>query len=346
MHTGPNVAASLVACEIAEARSDPARALDIVATALEQHGEQPSLLLKRAQILMELRRRIEAFAAAERAVEVGSPNPALFQTVAGMYMRSNDPGRAKPLYYRALEQAPDDARLLYSAALSHFYLNEMDEAEALLGRALNLAPQYGAAVHVRSQLATQTHDANHIAELRGILAQPQLREGDAMMASFALAKELEDLGEFAQSFDVLLQANRLRRGALEYDVMSDVHAMQNVMSHYSHQAMQAIQGGDQTPGPIFIVGMPRTGTTLVERILGSHSEVASVAEVVDFPEEMAACARATHARLGLADSNLLRASLRMDFGELGRSYLSAVRQLAGAQRYTIDKLPFNFRYCG
>ena len=62
--------------------------------------------------------------------------------------------------------------------------------------------------------------------------------------------------------------------------------------------MQAIQGGDETPGPIFIVGMPRTGTTLVERILGSHSEVASVGEAVDFPEEMAACARATHARLG------------------------------------------------
>ena len=61
---------------------------------------------------------------------------------------------------------------------------------------------------------------------------------------------------------------------------------------------------------------------------------------------MAAAARAAHARLGLTDPNLLRASLQMDFGDVGRSYLAAVRQLAGGQRYTIDKLPFNFRYCG
>ncbi len=68
-------------------------------------------------------------------------------------------------------------------------------------------------------------------------------------------------------------------------------------------------------------------------------------EAVDFPEEMSAAARAAHARLGLTDTNLLRASLQMDFGEVGRRYLAAVRDLAGGQRYTIDKLPFNFRYC-
>jgi hypothetical protein len=118
------------------------------------------------------------------------------------------------------------------------------------------------------------------------------------------------------------------------------------MTHYSAEAMQALRGGEETLGPIFIVGMPRTGTTLVERILGNHSEVASAGEAVDFPEEMTAAARATHARLGLTDTDLLRASLQMDFGEVGRRYLAAIRDLAGVQRYTIDKLPFNFRYCG
>jgi hypothetical protein len=92
--------------------------------------------------------------------------------------------------------------------------------------------------------------------------------------------------------------------------------------------------------------MPRTGTTLVERMLGNHSEAASVGEAVDFPEEMTAAARAAHARLGLTDPNLLRASLNIEYGALGRSYRAAVSQLAGGQRFTIDKLPFNFRYCG
>ena len=145
---------------------------------------------------------------------------------------------------------------------------------------------------------------------------------------------------------MLLQANRLKRGTLTYDVANDVHAMQNVAKHYSAEAMQGLRGGDETPGAIFIVGMPRTGTTLVERMLGNHSQITSVGEAVDFPEEMSAAARATHARLKLTDTDLLRASLQMDFGEVGRKYLAAVRDLAGGQRYTIDKLPFNFRYCG
>jgi tetratricopeptide (TPR) repeat protein len=235
---------------------------------------------------------------------------------------------------------------LYRAALSHFYLNEIAQANALLIRVLEIAPGNGYAWHIRTQLATATSDVNHISELRSALARPRAREIDTMLVAYSLAKELEDVGEFAQSFEALLQANRIKRATLTYDVANDVSAMQDVAAHYSAEAMQAVCGGDETPGPIFIVGMPRTGTTLVERMLGNHSEAASVGEAVDFPEEMTAAARAAHARLGLTDPNLLRASLNIEYGALGRSYRAAVSQLAGGQRFTIDKLPFNFRYCG
>jgi tetratricopeptide (TPR) repeat protein len=342
----PGIATSLLACEIEEARGNFNRALDIVTTAVARHGEHPALQLKHAQILLALRRRSEAFAAAERAIALDNPDPQNIVTVASMYLQTNDPTRAKPLLHRALERVPNDASLLYRTALSHFYLNETTEADALLARVLEIAPGSGYAWHVRSQLKTYTADANHIPQLRAALAQPRLREIDELLMCFALAKELEDVGEFAQSFETLLRANRIKRGTLSYDVANDVNAMQNVMTHYSAAAMQALHGGDPTPGPIFIVGMPRTGTTLVERILGNHSQVVSIGEAVDFPEEMSAEARATHARLGLEDTDLLRASLQMDFGAVGRRYLAAVRDQVGEQRYTIDKLPFNFRYCG
>lgn len=342
----PGTAATLLACEIEEARGDFNKALEIVTTALVRDGEHAALQLKRAQILMALRRRTEAFAAAERTMAIAHPDPLLLHTVAGMYMRTNDPARAKPLLYRALELTPGDPSLLYSAALSHFFLNETAQAEALLVRVLEIAPDNGYTWHVRSQLATHTRAANHIAELRAVLARPRLREVDRMMASFALAKELEDVGDFAQSFEILLQANRIKRASITYDAKSDAGDMQAVAAHYSAEAMRAPSGGDETAGPIFIVGMPRTGTTLVERILGSHSQAASVGEAVDFPEEMTALAQSAYARLGLTEPGLLRASLQMDFGELGRRYIAAVRQLSGGSRYTIDKLPFNFRYCG
>jgi tetratricopeptide (TPR) repeat protein len=341
-----DIRSTLLACEREEARADFAKSLEIVTAALARDGEHPVLYLKRAQNLMSLRRRSEAFAAAERAIAVAEPSPQLLGAVASLYIQSNDPGHAKPLVYRALERSPNEATFLYQAALCHFYLNETAQADEMLARVLKIAPGNGFAWHVRSQLATQTRAANHIADLRSSLARPQLRSMDEMLMSFALAKELEDVGEFAQSFEVLLRANRIKRGTLTYDVRNDVDAMQNVMAYYTEAAMQSLRGGDETPGAIFIVGMPRTGTTLVERMLGSHSQVASVGEAVDFPEEMSAAARAAHARLGLENANLLRASLQMDFGEVGRRYLAAVHQLAGGQRYTIDKLPFNFRYAG
>ncbi|HEV8330810.1 MAG TPA: sulfotransferase [Steroidobacteraceae bacterium] len=342
----PGIAATLLACEVEEARGDVTRALEIANTALVRDGEHPVLQFKRAQVLMALRRRSEAFAAAERAIEISPPDADLVEAVAAIYLQSNDAARAKALLYRALEIAPNAPTLLYRAALSHFYLNELAEADALLVRVLEIAPGNGYAWHIRSQLATAKSDANHVAELRATLARPRAREIDTMLVSYSLAKELEDIGEYAQSFETLLQANRIKRGTLTYDSANDVRAMGNVMAHYTAEAMQSLHDGDQTPGPIFIVGMPRTGTTLVERMLGNHSAVTSVGEAVDFPEEMTAQARATHARLGLADTDLLRASLQMDFGALGRNYLTAVRDLAGGQRYTIDKLPFNFRYAG
>jgi tetratricopeptide (TPR) repeat protein len=342
----PGIAATLLACEVEEARGNATAALEIANTALARDGEHPILQFRRAQFLMALRRRSEAFVAADRAIEISPPDADLLEAVAAIYLQTNDPGRAKPLLYRALELTPDSPTVLYRAALSHFYLNEIVQADALLARVLEIAPGNGYAWHIRAQLATAKSDANHVSELRAALARPPTREIDTMLMAFALAKELEDIGEFAQSFETLLQANRVKRGMLTYDVQNDARTMRNVMTHYSVEAMQTLRGGDETPGAIFIVGMPRTGTTLVERMLGNHSQVTSVGEAVDFPEEMSAAARATHARLGLTDTDLLRASLQMDFGEVGRRYLAAVRDLAGGPRYTIDKLPFNFRYCG
>ena len=131
-------------------------------------------------------------------------------------------------------------------------------------------------------------------------------------------------------------------------MQNDVRAMRERDDALLQGGDGGIAGGDETPGPIFIVGMPRTGTTLVERILGSHADVASVGEAVDFPEEMAASARDRPTpALGSTDTDLAaRLAALMDFGDLGRNYLAAVRQLAGPQPLHVDKLPFNFRYCG
>ena len=342
----PNIKTAALASTIAEERDDLPRALQIVDDAIEHHGVSTELLLRKAQVLMRLRRRTEGVSAARRAAEICPPDARLLQALAKVHSERNEPAEAKPLLQRARELLPLDPAILYDSAVCHFYLNEMEEAAALLERVLTLAPGNGFALYVRSQLGTQTVESNHVGHLREMLLRPQIRRQDAISTYFALAKELEDIGEYQESFAALSEGNRIKRGTLDYDVRNDVAAMQKVMAHYTRDALDHATRGDPSTGPIFILGMPRTGTTLVERILGSHSDVVSLGELVDFPGEMTDLAQATHARIGATDPDLLRASLQMDFAELGRNYLNAVRPLAGDKKFFVDKLPFNFRYCG
>jgi tetratricopeptide (TPR) repeat protein len=342
----PNIKTAVLASAIAEERDDLPRALQIVDAAIEHHGISAELLLRQAQVLMRLRRRQEGVAAARRAAEISAPDARLLQALAKVHSERNEPAEAKPLLARARELLPLDPSIFYDSAICHFYLNEMDEAATLLERVLTLAPGNGFALYVRSQLRTQTATANHVEHLRTVLMRPQIRRQDAISTYFALAKELEDLGEYQESFAVLSEGNRIKRATLDYEVRNDLDAMRKVMAHFSREALAQASPGEPGAGPIFIVGMPRTGTTLVERILGSHSDVVALGELVDFPAEMTDLAQRTHASSGSTDTDLLRASLQMDFAELGRNYLKAVQPLAGGRKYFVDKLPFNFRYCG
>jgi tetratricopeptide (TPR) repeat protein len=342
----PNPRTAVLASLIAEAQDDASRALQIVNAAIEHHGVSGELLVRQAQVLMRLRRRTEGVAAARRAAEICQPDARLLQALARIHTERNEPAEAKPLLQCARELRPTDTSILYDSGAAHFFLNEMDEAAVLLERALTLAPGNGFALYVRSQLGTQTVDRNNVVHLRNVLMRPQLRRQDAISTYFALAKELEDIGEYQESFAALAEGNRVKRATLDYDVANDVAAMQKVMGHYTAEALARAKPGEPAAGPVFILGMPRTGTTLVERILGSHTDVVSLGELVDFPAEMTDLARRTHAESGSTDPDLLLASLDMDFAELGRNYLKAVRPLAGERKYFIDKLPFNFRYCG
>ncbi len=342
----PNTRTAVLASAIAEARFDMPRALEIVNAAIEHHGESADLLLKQAQVLMQLRRRAEGVAAARRAAEICPPDARLLQAIAKVHVERGEPAEAKPLLQRARELMPTDPAIYYDSAVAHFYLNEMDEAAVLLERVLTVAPGNGFAHYVRAHLGTQTAAKNHIDHLRSTLLRPQIRRKDAISTYFALAKELEDIGEFQESFAALAEGNRVKRSTLDYQVQNDLDAMQKVMTHYTKDALAQAAAGEPATGPIFILGMPRTGTTLVERILGNHTDVVSLGELVDFPIEMTALAEQVFVSTGATDPDLLQVSLQMNFAELGRNYLRAVQPLAGGRPYFVDKLPFNFRYCG
>ncbi len=342
----PSVIVSLLSCDVAERRSGPAAALSFVEDALQRYGARGDLLLRRAQLLVPLMRRPEAVIGALDAARASPADVRILQGAAAIVVQHGEPADARPLLQRACELLPDHPGLLHDLALCHFYLNDMDEADRLLGRVLQLAPGHGNAMHVRAQLRTQSVASNHVESLRRALARTDLPTHDRILGGFALAKELEDLGEDEAAFAALDEAARLKRGTLQYDVQDEVEAMRDMIATYDAAALARLPAGCGDAAPIFVVGLPRTGTTLVERILGMDPDTRSIGEAMEFPLKMGQQAEATRVARNVADETLLQASLHMDFAALGRAYLDAVQPMARGRSRTVDKLPFNFLYCG
>ena len=166
------------------------------------------------------------------------------------------------------------------------------------------------------------------------LAEVQIR--------YTLAKEYEDLGDYRKSFDELRQGARKRRENLRYDVANDVSTVDWIIEAFpAAVAADAVHAG----APIFIVGLPRSGTTLVDRILSSHSQVRSAGELNDFALSLVSRVRSENGKEHLARRELVARSAQVDFAALGREYLARARAVVAEGRFT-DKMPLNYLYCG
>lgn len=247
-------------------------------------------------------------------------------------------------FQRAVELAPGNAHFRYNLAMAQRMVGDFEAAETNLDRVIAARPDDGEAYHARSDLRRQSADRNHVESLEAALARLARRRASLPVA-FALAKELEDIGEYSRSFAVLTQASQALRAALRYDVADDVAVLDRLRALHTRAALARLRAASDNEECIFIVGLPRSGTTLVEQILGSHSEVFAAGELDAFQrsaiEAVARHSGAIPAKLGFVDQ-----SLAVEFTALGRAYLESTRPRTGhTQRFT-DKSPINYLYAG
>jgi tetratricopeptide (TPR) repeat protein len=320
-------------------------ALRLIDRAVRLEPENPRYLIHRAQVLLELGRRAEAVECTVAAERAAASDPILLDTIGGLFNFANDHARALAAYDRAVGLAPDNAHFLFNRAAVRRFLGELAAAEDDYDRVIRLRPRDYEAYRNRSDLRTQTPQRNHVAQLRAVLAQHVPDWRGEVQLRFALAKELEDLGDHADSFRELARGAALRRAHLQYDPATDIATVDWIIEAYP-RAPAAPDVRAPTDSPIFIVGLPRSGTTLVDRILSSHSAVRSAGELNDFALAVVASVGALAGPQLPPRRELVARSAGVDFAALGADYLRRARAGgAGPGRFT-DKMPLNYLYCG
>ena len=310
------------------------------AIALRPLGEYRAQLAR----LYTLARRDGDAAAVLRQAEAALPGDALGRDTMGCaYAQLGDHDAALLHFAAAVALAPENDSFGYNQAATLSFLGRTGEAEAALEAILARSPDDARTHHLLAGLRRQTPGRDHVARLR--VAHGRAAPGrDRLLTGYALAKELEDVGRPEEAFERLAAVNTEHRRALAYDFARDAAVFAAVEAAWPVIAM-APASRPPEDAPILVIGMPRTGTTLVDRILASHPQVESAGELQALPLAVKAAAR-TRTRTVL-DPETLAAAAPTDPAAIGRDYLArAAHHRRDPARRFVDKFPGNFLYAG
>jgi tetratricopeptide (TPR) repeat protein len=258
-------------------------------------------------------------------------------------------GQAAQLYQQALTLQGENATLLYNYATMLRFCGQLDKAEQMLDKAIALQPLDTDAWHLRSSLRKQQASNNHCPGLTDMLQQQDLSPKQRVQLHYALAKELEDLTQYPQSFAQLQAGATLRRQHINYQLADDLVIMQRIQQQFSANFFQqARPAGCNNAEPVFIVSMPRAGSTLAERMLGCDGQVQLAGELNNFASQLSRlCQLNQQQTVAKPDrSALVQQATKLDFATLGQAYIDSTRPLTGRHKHFVDKLPLNFLYVG
>ncbi len=320
----------------------------LLAAALELAPDYRAARREYAEVLVELHKYPEARRELDRLLREDPGNRLYYQ---GLYATTSvglgEHERAVELYRDLLRETPADADVHLSIAHALKTLGRREEAIESYRRAAACRPSFGDAYWSLANLKTYRFTDEELARLRAVQAEPAIGAVDRFHLSFALGKALEDRGDFAESFHYYQLGNALKRSDSRYRpeiIESNTRQQIEVCSREFFAGRRGVGAPD--PDPIFIVGLPRSGSTLIEQILASHSMVEGTQELANI-QQIVGELRGRDPDLN--DSRYPRILEQMtggDYRRLGEQYLAATRVYRTDKPYFIDKMPNNFRHLG
>jgi len=329
---------------IALCRGQIVRAGELIQRALAHAPSDPGNLLQYARCLSAQRRHAECIATANAAEESAARDAPLLDAIGSFYSSVGEHRRALEAYSRAISIVPSRALYWFNRATVRRFLGQLAEAESDYDHAIGLRPDDYEAYSNRTELRKQTAERNHIETLERMLAGGIRQWRGEVQIRYALAKEYEDVGRYEDSWRHLARGARLRREHLQYEIRHDTDTVEWITRAFPTAPLEP--AGCSSNEPIFVIGLPRSGTTLVERILGSHSKVFAAGELNHFAAALVAAALAKSGGKPLARADLVSVSRELDPAALGADYIARTRPATGHRPHFTDKMPLNYLYCG
>ena len=319
----------------------------LLESAAEFEPDNIQVRLDWIQILRKRQKFTEALAESRALYERQPDNPVFQSHYAIECMQTGDYEKALELFDSVLAKLPDDAPTLTSKAHALKTAGRTEDAIAAYRAAIAAKPDHGDAWYGLANLKTFRFDAADIQRMEAEEAGAGLLHADRVHLCFALGKAHEDAGDHQASFRYYERANALKKAQSRY-TSEQMDEEFEAQKRYCTPALFESQGGQgcEAPDPIFIVGLPRAGSTLIEQILASHSQVDGTLELPD----ILSLAHRLRGRNRLSDRERYPRILgELDAGklrEMGEHYIESTRIHRQGAPFFTDKMPNNFRHIG
>jgi len=327
----------LVALEL-EQRRTAISAFGSVTKIDETHGPAWANL---ARLFMQTGQTLRADNALAQAVEHADDNPVVLDLIGHVHTMLGEEDEALKWYSRAVASQPRSVPFLVNMANCQMYVGDLEGAKATLQKALRLSPGNSSAHWILAGLR-KAKDRDHVNEMQQLLESVRYPNRAQAFLWYAIGKELEDLEEWDAAFEAFSNGARAKRNTIHMDEQAEIDMYKAFEETFTREWMNSTPDGFDSNAPIFVVGQPRSGTTLVERIITAHPDVTSAGELKQFGNAVRRLSGYSEPQRFSA--KLAKGAAAVDTKKLGGMYIETSSKMAGDTPHFVDKLPTNFMY--